>query len=115
MSLLLFPSPLRDWIFQQVRFSRKPFQRRFVLPAQLAIIEPEPFADKHQRRFLRVAVRAGGFINGLQQTFQRVILWDAEEIVPMDFPQVKGYPIYVLLDYVAAKAVIIIMGGDKLP
>lgn len=114
MSLLLFPSPLRDWIFQQVRFSRKPFQRRFVLPAQLAIIQPEPFANEHQRRFLRVAVFLGSFPGGLQKIFQRAILRDAEKIVLMRFPQVKGYLVYVLLYHIAAKAVIVNMGGDKL-
>ena len=50
-------------------------------PHATCIIEPEPFADKHQRRFPRVAVRAGGFISGLRQPLQRVILRDTEEVV----------------------------------
>ena len=32
----------------------------------------------------------------------------------MGFPQVKGYAVYVLLYHIAAKAVIINVGGDKL-
>ena len=33
----------------------------------------------------------------------------------MCFPQVEGYLVYVLLYHIAAKAVIVNMGGDKLP
>ena len=63
---------------------------------------------------LRVAVWAGGFLGGLQKIFQRIVLRDAEKIVLMRFPQVKSYLVYVLLYHIAAKAVIINMGGDKL-
>ena len=63
----------------------------------------------------RVTVRAGNFASSFQKSFQRVILWDAEKIVLVEFTQGKGYPVYVLLDYVVAEAVIANMGGDKLP
>ena len=63
---------------------------------------------------LRIAVWAGGFLGGLQKIFQRIVLRDAEKIVLMRFPQVKSYLVYVLLYHIAAKAVIINMGGDKL-
>ncbi len=43
-----------------------------------------------------------------------VVLRDAEKIVLMHFSQVKSYLVYVLLYHIAAKAVIINMGGDKL-
>ena len=44
---------------------------------------------------LRVAVLTGRFINCLQQSFQWVVLRDAEKIVPVGFLQVKSYAVYV--------------------
>ena len=47
-------------------------------------------------------------------SFSGVILWDAEKIVLVCFPQSKGNPVYVPLYHIAAKLVLINMGGDKL-
>ena len=40
---------------------------------------------------LRVAALFGGFLGGLQEIFQWIVLRDAEKIVLMCFPQVKSY------------------------
>ena len=60
---------------------------------------------------LRVAVLSGGFLGGLQEIFQRVVLRNAEKIVLMRFPQVKGYLVYVLLYHIAANAVLLVEQG----
>ena len=52
--------------------------------------------------------------NNLQEIFLWGVLRDTEKIVLMGFPQVEGYLVYVLLYHIAAKAVIVNMGGDKL-
>ena len=56
----------------------------------------------------------GSFLGGLQEIFQWIVLRDTEKIFLMCFPQVKSYLVYVLLYHIAAKAVIVNMGGDKL-
>ena len=113
VALLLSPS-LWGWIFQQVRLLCNLFQPLLFFLGQLPIIQLEPLTDKGHSRLFRVAVQAGSFVCGLQKFFQRVVLWDAEKIVLVGFPQVKGYLVYILLYYIAAKAVVVNMGGDKL-
>ena len=110
-----FSSPLRVWIFQQVRLLCNPFQPFLFLLRQLPIVQFEPLADKGHRSLFRVAVWAGGFFGGLQEIFQRIVLRDTEKIVLVGFPQVKGYLVYILLYHMAAKAVIVNVGGDQLP
>ena len=51
---------------------------------------------------------------GKPETHARIILWDAEKIVLVCVPQSKGNPVYVPLYHIAAKLVLINMGGDKL-
>ena len=46
-------------------------------------------------------------IVGVDVYKRQVVLRDAEKIVPVGFPQVKGYSVYVLLYYIAAKACIL--------
>ena len=117
-SRLIYPllsPPLWVRIFQQVRLLCNLFQPHLFFHGQLLQVQFEPFTDKSQRRLLRVAALFGGFLGGLQKIFQWVILRDAEKIVLMCFPQVEGYLVYILLYHIAAKAVIVNMGGDKLP
>lgn len=61
----LLSPPLWVWIFQQVRFLRNLFQPLLFVLWQLLQIQFKPFTDKRQRRLLRVAVLAGGFVCGL--------------------------------------------------
>jgi hypothetical protein len=111
-----FSSPLRVWIFQQVRLLCNPFQPFLFLLRQLPIVQFEPLADKGHRSLFRVAVWAGGFFGGLQEIFQRIVLRDTEKIVLVGFPQVKGYLVYILLYHMAAKAVIVnVLGYVKDP
>ena len=110
----LFPPPLWVRIFQQVRLLCNLFQPLLFFLGQLFQIQFELLTDKRQSCLLRVAVWAGGFLGGLQKIFQRIVLRDAEKIVLMCFSQVKSYLVYVLLYHIAAKAVIVNMGGDKL-
>jgi len=57
------------------------------------VIQLGPLADKRKCSLFRVDVRAGGFVNSLQEIFQRIILRDTEKICLVGFSQVKGYAV----------------------
>ena len=50
------------------------------------IVQLEPLTDEHHSRLFRVAVLSSGFLGGLQEILQRVVLRDAEKIVSMGLP-----------------------------
>ena len=98
--------------FNASSFSASSFSATSFFIGQLLVIQLDPLTDKSHRRLFRVAVLTGGFICGLQKIFQQVILRDAEKIVPVDFPQIMCYLVYVLLYHIAAKAVLVNVDGD---